>query len=91
MLSDWNHRSSGATIRALREQAEQIMKSELSRLLGKQAMERITPEMQEEIAAAFDRVVNKMLHSPLQSIRDVAQSEQRDTLVSALRKLFQIR
>ena len=91
LLSDWNHRSSGATIRALREQAEQIMKSELSRLLGKQAMERITPEMQEEIAAAFDRVVNKMLHSPLQSIRDVAQSEQRDTLVSALRKLFQIR
>ena len=91
LLGDWNHRSSGATIRALREQAEQIMKSELSRLLGKQAMERITPEMQEEIAAAFDRVVNKMLHSPLQSIRDVAQSEQRDTLVSALRKLFQIR
>ncbi len=91
LLGDWNYRSSGATIRALREQAEQIKLSELTRLLGKQTMENMTPEMQGEIAAAFDRVINKMLHSPLQSLRDVAQSEQRDTLVSALRKLFQLR
>ncbi len=91
LLGDWNHRSSGATIRALREQAEQIKKSELARLLGKQSMSTLSSEMHEEIGAAFDRLINKMLHSPLQSIRDVAQSEQRDTLVSALRKLFQIR
>ncbi len=91
LLGDWNLRSSGATIRALREQAEQMKQSELVRLLGKQAMATTTPEMHEEIVAAFDRLINKMLHSPLQSIRDVAQTEQRDTLVSALRKLFQIR
>ena len=91
LLGDWNHRSSGATIRALRDQAEQMMQSELSRLLAKQAMENTTPEMQQEIGAAFERLINKMLHSPLQSIRDVAQTEQRDTLVSALRKLFQLR
>ena len=91
LLGDWNHRSSGATILALREQAEQIKISELNRLLGKRSMGNMTPEMHEEITAAFDRVINKMLHSPLQSLRDVAQSEQRDTLVSALRKLFQLR
>ena len=91
LLGDWNHRSSGATIRALRDQAEQMKQSELSRLLSKQAMANSTPEMQQEIGAAFERLINKMLHSPLQSIRDVAQSEQRDTLVYALRKLFQIR
>jgi len=91
LLGDWNHRSSGATIRALRDQAEQMKQSELSRLLGKQAMANSTPEMQQEIGAAFERLINKMLHSPLQSIRDVAQTEQRETLVSALRKLFQIR
>ncbi len=91
LLGDWNHRSSGATIRALRDQAEQMKQSELSRLFGKQAMSSTSPEMQEEINAAFDRLINKLLHSPLQSIRDVAQSEQRDTLLSALRKLFQLR
>ena len=91
LLGDWNHRSSGATIRALREQAEEMKKSELARLLGKQSMSSLTSEMHAEIGVAFDRLINKMLHSPLQSIRDVAQSEQRDTLVSALRKLFQIR
>ncbi len=91
LVGDWSHRSSGATIRALRDQAEQIKQSELSRLLGKQSMAAASPEMQEEIIAAFDRLINKMLHSPLQSIRDVAHSEQRETLLSALRKLFQLR
>ena len=91
LLGDWNHRSSGATIRALRDHAEQIKQAELTRLLAKHTMADSTAEMQAEIGAAFDRVINKMLHSPLQSIRDVAQSEQRDTLLSALRKLFQIR
>lgn len=91
LFGDINHRSSGATIRALRDQADQMKQSELARLLSKQTMESLTPEMQREIEAAFDRLINKMLHSPLQSIRDVAQSEHRDTLVSALRKLFQIR
>ncbi len=91
IMGDWHHRSSGATIRALRDQAEQIKQSELSRLLGKKSMVSSSPEMQEEIITAFDRLINKLLHSPLQSIRDVAQSEQRDTLLSALRKLFQLR
>ncbi len=91
LLGDWNHRSSGATIRALRDQAEQMKQTELSRLFSKQVMDDSTPEMQAEIGAAFERLINKMLHSPLQSIREVAQSEQRDTFLSVLRKLFQIR
>jgi glutamyl-tRNA reductase len=91
LLGDMNHRSSGATIRALRDHAEEIKQSELGRLMGKQAMQTISPEMQQEVSQAFDRLVNKLLHSPLQSIREVAQTDQRDTLVSALRRLFQIR
>ncbi|MCU0716800.1 MAG: glutamyl-tRNA reductase, partial [Pirellula sp.] len=91
IMSDWQHRASGDTIRALRERAAQIREAELSRLLGKQPMQSITPEMQQEISHAFDRLVNKLLHQPLQSIREVAHVEQRDSLVSALRKLFQIR
>lgn len=91
LLGDLTHRSSGATIRALREQADEMKQSELSRLMGKQAMQDASPEMQQEIVQAFDRLINKLLHSPLQSIREVAQTDQHNTLVTALRKLFQIR
>jgi len=91
LFGDWSHRSSGATIRALRDQAEQMKQSELNRLLSKQVMVNSTPEMQAEIGAAFERLINKMLHSPLQSIREVAQSEHRDNFLNVLRKLFQIR
>jgi glutamyl-tRNA reductase len=90
LLGNVEHRSSGATIRALRDQADEFKRAELERLLGKQALQNASPEMQQEISQAFDRLTNKMLHSPLQSIREVAQSDQRETLVSALRKLFQI-
>lgn len=91
LIGDVKHRSSTATIRALREQTDSIKQLELDRLFGKQAMQDCSAEMQVEIAQAFDRLTNKLLHSPLQSIREVAQTDQRDSLVSALRKLFQLR
>jgi glutamyl-tRNA reductase len=91
IVSDWKIRASGDTIRALRDRAAEIRTSELSRLFGKQSMQNASPEVQQEIEHAFDRLVNKILHQPLQSIRDVSQNEQRDSLVSALRWLFKIR
>lgn len=91
LLGDVKHRSSTATIRALREQTDLIKQSELDRLFGKKTMQGCSQEMQTEIAQSFDRLTNKLLHSPLQSIRDVAQTDQRESLVSALRKLFQLR
>ncbi len=91
IFSDWQLRSSTDTIRALRDRASEIRALEFSRLMNKQALQAVSPEVQDEINHAFDRLVNKILHHPLQSIREVDQTEQRDTLVSALRKLFNIR
>ena len=91
LVGDVKHRSSTATIRALREQTDSIKQLELDRLFGKQSMHHCSSEMQIEITQAFDRLTNKLLHSPLQSIREVAQTDQRESLVSALRKLFQLR
>jgi glutamyl-tRNA reductase len=91
LLADWSFRSSGATIRALRDQAIAIRDAEMNRLLGKQSMQQLTPEMQAEIAQTMDRVLNKLLHSPFQSLREAPHEEQRESLVSALRRLFQIR
>ncbi len=91
LLGDWHHRSSSSTIKALREHAEQIRQSELLRLKGRQAMQGVTPELEAEISQSFDRLVNKLLHSPMQSLREVSQhSDQRESLISALRRLFKI-
>jgi glutamyl-tRNA reductase len=91
LLSDWSFRSSGDTIRALRDQAASIRDTELQRLLGKQALQGTSLEVQREISQAMDRVVNKLLHSPLQSLREAPHEEQRESLVTAIRRLFQIR
>lgn len=90
ILSDWQLRSSTDTIRALRDRATEIRELEFNRLMSKQALQGVTPELQQEINHAFDRLVNKLLHQPLQSIREVDQNDQRDSLVHALRKLFKI-
>jgi glutamyl-tRNA reductase len=91
LFSNWRLRDSGDTIRALRTRATEIRDTELARLLGKQSMQDLSPDMQRELEHAFDRLVNKLLHHPLQSIREMDQSEQRESLLTALRKLFQIR
>ncbi|MCU0710967.1 MAG: glutamyl-tRNA reductase [Pirellula sp.] len=91
IMADWQIRASGETIRALRNRAIEIRDAELARLIGKQSMQGVSEEMEREITHAFDRLVNKLLHQPLQSIREVAQADQRDSLISAVRRLFQIR
>ena len=91
LLADWSVRNSGDTIRALRDQAALFRDTELQRLFGKQSMQEATPEVRQEISQAMDRLINKILHSPLQSIREAPHEEQRESLVSAIRRLFQIR
>lgn len=90
LKSDWELRSSSETIRALKEQADMIRDAELQRLLAKQALQGSSPELQNEVAQAMERVINKLLHFPLQSLRDAPHEEQRDSLVTAIRKLFRI-
>ena len=83
-------RSTGPVIKQLRERADSVKTSELERLLAR--LERAeTPEKQQaEITQAFDRLVNKLLHPPLASLRDDAAAGHRQGLVEALRRLFQL-
>ena len=89
-MADWNLRESGDTIRALRDQAVLIRDNELQRLFGKQSMQGLSEESVQEIQQSVDRVINKILHGPLQSLRDAPHEEQRDSLVSAIRRLFKL-
>jgi glutamyl-tRNA reductase len=89
-VSESRHATSGSTIRKLREQAEAVKRDELKRLMDKLRASDLDPEVQQEISYAFDRLVNKMLHPPLKSLRDNADSTHHASLLDALRRLFQI-
>jgi len=90
ILADWNLRQSGDTIRALRDQADLIRDSELLRLFSKQSMQELNAEAHQEILQAVDRVINKLLHGPLQSLRDAPHEDHRESLATAIRRLFKL-
>lgn len=87
-LRDWNIRASGLTIKQLRSMADQIKSNELERLLGK--LTDVDEKSHREISMAFDRLVNKLLHPPLESLRDEADRGTHSSLVAALKRLFQL-
>jgi glutamyl-tRNA reductase len=88
-LADMRHRASAPTIQRLRATCDELKAVELQRLLNKltQADERDRAE----IVLAFDRLVNKILHLPMTTLRDHAEQPQHTGLIDALRRLFQLR
>lgn len=89
-LGTLQSRATGPVVRLLRERAESVKLDELDRLLKR--LERATDaeSRQAEITQSFDRLVNKLLHPPLASLRDDAASGHRQGLLEALRRLFQL-
>jgi glutamyl-tRNA reductase len=83
-------RATGPVIKQLRERAESVKLDELDRLLKRLERAESSEKQQAEITQAFDRLVNKLLHPPLASLRDDAASGHRQGLVEALRRLFQL-
>lgn len=87
-IADLNHRATAPTIRRLKTRADEIKSEELARLLNK--LGAIDPKAQAEIRNGFDRLVNKLLHPPLESLRDEAQNGQPHGLLDALKRLFRL-
>lgn len=90
-LEESAHRGSGSTIKQLREQAEKVKQEELQRLVAKLKSRGLDDGSQKDLEVAFDRLVNKLLHPPLKSLRENANSSQHATLIDALRRLFQLK
>ena len=95
-MTDLHHRATAPTIKRLKARADEVKAEELARLLGKleQILGRLGPDdvkARTEIAAAFDRVVNKLLHPPLESLRDEAQEGTPHGLLDALKRLFKLK
>lgn len=87
-LSEMRGRASDSTIVALRQQANQTKEAELTWLMNRIGDD-ISDDQRAVIEQAFHRLVNKMLHSPLKSVRDDSEKGS-SSLMEAVRRLFQL-
>jgi glutamyl-tRNA reductase len=88
-MTDLHHRATAPIIKRLREGWQQPKEDELRRLFNK--LPEIDAKSQEEIRQSFDRLINKLLHPPLESLRSEAQTGTPHGLLEALKRLFQLK
>lgn len=88
-MAELNHRTTIPWVKQLREQADSIKQDELARLINK--LDGLGESGRKELEISFDRLVNKLLHPPLESLRDDASKGLEHGLLDALKRLFQLR
>jgi len=88
-MADLNRRATGPIIRRLKQGAQQPMEDELRRLFNK--LPELDDRARAEIEEGFQRLVNKLLHPPLESLRDEARHGVPHGLLEAIRRLFQLK
>jgi glutamyl-tRNA reductase len=76
------------TIVSLQDQFESIRQAELERVRGR--LGKLTPEQEMAIEALSRGIVNKILHTPLRSLKSAATGEEITTLVASFRKIFDL-
>jgi glutamyl-tRNA reductase len=87
--ADMRHRISAPVIALFREGLEASQRDELERLFHK--LPELDAPARREIAVFADRLVNKLLHPPLASLRDESQNGSPHGLLEALKRLFQLK
>lgn len=75
------------TVVALREQAEEVVATELDRL-RRRLGDGLDPRLDDEVSAALRRVVSKLLHTPTVRVKAAAGSSSTTDYEAALRHLF---
>jgi glutamyl-tRNA reductase len=88
-MADLNHRATGPIIKRLKQGWQQTTQDELRRLLNK--LPDLSEREQLEISQSFDRLINKLLHPPLESLRDEAAHGMPHALLDAFKRLFQLK
>ncbi len=88
-MANWWHRSTGPIIERLKQGWERPKEDELRRLLNK--LPELDERSQNEIRISFDRLVNKLLHPPMTSLRDEAKHGTPHGLLEALTRLFHLK
>ncbi len=88
-VAETRHRESGPVIARFREGLETVQLAELERLLNR--LPDLGDRERQEIRQAFDRLVAKILHPPLESLRDESHNGSHPGLLEALQRLFQLK
>ncbi|MCE5302641.1 MAG: glutamyl-tRNA reductase [Planctomycetaceae bacterium] len=88
-ISEMYHREVGPVVERLRQDWQRPKEEELQRLLNK--LPELDDRAKDEIGRSFDRLVNKLLHPPLESLRDESQTGVPRGLLEAMKRLFQLK
>ncbi|MBV07716.1 glutamyl-tRNA reductase [Rubinisphaera sp.] len=80
------HRATGPVVQQLRETWHAIGKEELDRLYKK--MEHVSEEDKQQIEQTISRIVNKLLHPPLENIKHHSREGTPHTLLETVKQLF---
>ncbi|MBN2476036.1 MAG: glutamyl-tRNA reductase [Pirellulales bacterium] len=88
-LTEMHHRATGPVIQQLKRGWQRPKDEELQRLLNR--LPDLDEHGREEICRSFDRLVNKLLHPPLESLRDESRHGIPYVLLDALSRLFQLK
>ena len=76
------------TIVSLQDQFEAIRQAELDRVRGR--LGKLSPEQEAAIEALSHGIVNKILHTPIRSLKSAAAGPEITTLIESFRKIFDL-
>jgi glutamyl-tRNA reductase len=88
-MADQHLRATGPIIRRLQEGWEKPKEEELRRLFNK--LPDLDERARDEIRQSYGRLLNKLLHPPLESLRDESRHGIPHSLLDALARLFQLK
>ena len=88
-LGEVHRRAMAPVIRSLHEGWQKPKDEELRRLLNK--LPNVDDRTRDEISQSFDRLINKLLHPPMESLRHESRHGIPHTLLDALKRLFQLK
>jgi glutamyl-tRNA reductase len=87
-MHDVYHKATGPVIKRLREHWHEISLQELELLYRK--LPHLSAADREAIQRSIERIVNKLLHPPLETLRDEAKVGTPHGLVEAIKRLFRL-
>lgn len=87
-MHDVYHKATGPIIQRLRERWHEVSRQELEMLFRK--LPELTASDQQAIERSVERIVNKLLHPPLETLRDEAREGPPHGLLEAIRRLFHL-
>ena len=88
-VRDLQHQSTGPIIRELRENWRAVSDGEVEQLMRR--LPHLSDADREQVGRTIHRIVNKLLHPPLEAIREESGRDDPDGLVDAVRRLFGLR